>query len=762
MKQWLKINGREIIDLLIEFSYLAVIFVVPIYFAVIFPTYNVFELNKIFFFKVFVWLLFSLTAIKLVFYRIEFPFKKYFLFPVIFIIGLGITLFFSINPQQSFFGSYDWQEGYLSYLFYFVWFVLVLFNLRTINNSCSKDDCADSWQKRINRIIITISISGFVVSLYGILQILGLDFLSWPEDPLITRRTISTFGQPNFLASWLLMIIPLSIYLIYQNKKFLLKFFYFLVLTAELFCLFFTSSRGGVIALALTGLLFALYLLSVLKLKKAQKISIIFGTILLTAIFVIGFDFFSHGRLTDLFDFNSGSSAARVNFYSAASDAIIKKPIFGYGLENSGEIFINYYQPDWGIHGNVGATTDRAHNLVLDIILFTGFFGLIFFIVLYYYFFRLAADNISQGKMKELSLALLLGASAYLLSLMFSFTIVSGEVYFWLYLAVLAVININQNGLIEIEPRNFKKCFLPVKIGLVLIIFLISGWGIYYEFRVLSADHYFNKLFYTLAEKQYFTALLLDDYIEEAAVNPVNRDEYNRFLGDKLSDFYPQIADLSSKKVVRERLVELDKKISDKGYKNILIKGKVNTILENYSLAEKYFFAVAAKTPYWPKTYLELGNLFIKEGKTKEAIINYQLVDKILPETNDSRLNDSHRGVVKLYRKIIFKKLGDIYFEKGDFKEAEKNYQAAYINSINDFTLLKNIADVYYLRGDLNNALEYNLRGLKRNPNDYSWYLSTALIYKEMGNKDEAKNYFNSAFKLAPENETLIKLKAEY
>lgn len=753
MKQRIKINFREVIDLLIEFSYLAVIFAVPIYFAFTFPTYNIFELNKLVLFKVLIWLLFFLTAVKLIFYKVKFPFKKYFLFPAIFIIGLGFTLFFSTNLQQSFFGSYSWQAGYLTYLFYFLYFALVFFNLLTIGDG--KNDGSGSWQKRIKRIFVTISFSGFIVALYGLLQILNLDFLLWSEDPFLTKRTISTFGQPNFLASWLLLVIPVSAYLFYQHKKFLLKFFYFLVLITELICLFCTSSRGGIIALVLAIVLFAFYLLSVLKLKKTQKILIILGVFLTSVALFLGFNFFSQGRLLSLFDFQSGSSAARVNFYSAAAEMIMKKPIFGYGLENSGEIFIDYYQPDWGIHGNVNATTDRAHNLILDILLSAGFFGLIFFVILYYYFFRLAVDNIRQEKMKGLSLALSLGVFAYLISLMFSFTIVAGEVYFWFYLAVLAAINIGQSDLIKIEPRSFKKSFWPVKIILVVIIFLFTGKGIVYEFKTLSADYYFNKLFYALATEQYFNAFLLDNCLQEVVVNPVNQEKYYLFLADKLSDFYPQIKDPFSRKVVREKLIKLNQKINAQGYESLLIKGKINTVLENYPLAEKYFLAVVAKTPYWPKVYLELGNLLLKEGRKPEAIINYQLIDKILPDTSDSRLNEAHREVVKLHRKIIFKKLGDLYFAAGDFSEAEKNYQEAYLNDLNDFTLLKDIANTYYLRGDLNKALEYNLHGLTRNPNDYNWFLSVALIYQEMGNFTEAKKYFNSALELAPNNENL-------
>lgn len=774
MKYVLKLKGREILDLLIEFSYLAVIFIVPLYFSIIFPTYNIFELSKLSVFKIFVWLLFFLTTIKLFFYPVKWPFsfserkdyyrvfKKYLAVPLIFIIGLGITLFFSINPQQSFFGSYDRQAGYLSSLFYFFWFILVVFNILTINNRPSQKSSEDNLTKKIDRVVVVASLSGFIVAVYGILQILGIDFLSWPENPLLTKRTFSTFGQPNFLASWLLLVIPLSAYLIYKNKKVLLRFFYSLIFLAQIACLFFTSSRGGLVAFGLVGLIFIVYLIFFTNLKTSKKLLASLGLLVVAIAGIWGLNNLLPGRLNSLLDLKSGSLAARVNFYSAAADAITKKPIFGYGLENGGEVFINYYQQNWGVYGNVSSTTDKAHNLILDIVLASGFFGLIFYIILYYYFFRLAGDNIRHQKMGALSLALSLGGAAYLISLMFSFGIVVGEVYFWLYFALIVAINNPsfEMKIPEIEAPKKDGNFLK---GLLFsLVVLSSGWGVYYEFKVLEADHYFNALYYTLAEEQYFTALLLSDYIDNTDANPVNQKYYNWFLSDKLSDFYPRIKELSSKKVVIEKLTALDQKLEAKGYMNILAKGKINSVLGNYPAAEKYFYAVANQTPYWPETYLELGNLLVKEGKIKEAILNYQLVENILPDINDSRLNAPHRQIVQTYRKKIFRKLGNIYFGEGNYIEAEKYYQLAYVNDYNDFTLFKDIADTYYLRGDFVKALEYNLRGLKRNPKDYNWYLGAAMIYKEMGDKQEAKNYFDSAFKLAPTNEVLLKLKPEY
>jgi len=765
MKVSLKLQFRETIDLLIEIVYLAVIFAIPLYFSVVFPTYNIFELSKLSLFKIFVWLLLFLTLARLIFIKSAARWlKKYILFPAIFIIGLGLTLLPSINITQSFFGSYDRQAGYLSFLFYFLWFVLLAFNVWSIDNRIFRNNGEDKVENKIKRIILTATFSGFLVAVYGILQILGIDFLSWPENPLLTKRTISTFGQPNFLASWLLLVIPLSAYLIYENKNFFLRFLYSFILLTQLVCLFATSSRGGLVALGLSILLFIFYLLFFVRIKSTYKIGASFGLLLVLIFSLWSLNYFFPGRFNSILSLQNGSNAARVNFYQAAADAIVKKPFFGYGLENGGEVFIQYYEPNWGIYGDVSATTDKAHNLVLDVILASGLAGLIFFTILYYYFFRLAKENIWQQKMTSLSLALSFGVAAYLFSLLFSFTIVTGEIYFWSFLALLVVINT-----IGREPSSDvikTKLNLTARRGIKMLIILIViagvGWGVRFEFRNLMADYYFDKLYYTLGQEQYMTAFVLAEYTTQERANPINQEYYSRFLGDKLSDFYPDLKELTVKKISQTQLEDLNKKIPASGYENIYVKAKINSILGNYQQAEKYFREIFSLTPYWPKTYIDFGRSLVRERRFSEAVISYRLAASNLPELNDSRLNDSHRKVINLYRKIIFTELGDIYFHLKNYSEAEKNYQLAYIADVRDFTLFKKIADTYYRRGNLEKALEYNERGANRSPLDFNWFLSISALYKEMGNKEASVNYFNQALKLAPEEKILLNLKSNY
>ncbi|MFZ4631977.1 MAG: oligosaccharide repeat unit polymerase [Patescibacteria group bacterium] len=775
MKHIFKLRGREIIDLLIEFLYLAIIFIVPLYFSLLFPTENIFELSKSVIFKILLYLILFLSLIKLAFYYSDGIFKniknskvliklnKHHLIPGIFILGLGVSLFFSINLAQSFFGSYRSQAGYLNYLAYFIWFVLLVFNIKTINNEINADNKKESIQKKIQHILITITLSGFLVAVYGILQILGIDFLIWQEDPMLTLRAVSTFGQPNFLASWLLLIIPISAYLVYESKNFLIRFFYLLVFFAQLACLISTSSRGAFVALAIAALLLGVYFIKSINLKRVNKIFIGLALLVIFFLGIIGFNLVSPGRLNSLKSFNEGSLAARINYYSAAVEAIGLSPVFGYGLENSEQVFIKYYRSDWGIYAKVGTSTDRAHNLILDILMTVGFYGLILFGLLYYYLFRLAKENIKEKKSPYLSIAILFGAFAYLISLMFNFSLVAGEIYFWLFLALLLVINLSSENK-DIVALSHEERKSPSSLAVIFIVgsFFLSAYLINYEFRVLKADHYFGATHEKLLDRQYYTALTLSEYTNQEKTNPVNQEYYNRILASILSDAYDKKLDLTTKIAIKNKLTDLDKKIFGPDYQNILVKAKISAALDNFPEAEKLFQQVIAISPYWPSTYIQLANLLTKDDRIREAIVNYQLALKILPDINDRRINREHVIFLNLYKKDVYVSIADIYFSLKNYSEAENYYKQAYSSDLNDLSLLKKIADTLYLRGDIAGALEYSLRGQGRDPQDFNWPLGAAILYKESGDLTKARDYFDQAFKLAPNNEKILKLKADY
>jgi putative inorganic carbon (HCO3(-)) transporter len=772
-----KISGRAILDLFIEGNYLAVIFLIPLWFSYWFPTYNIFELNKIILFQVLVALLFLATGWKILFYppALAWPplqfFKKYWLLPTVFIVGLSLTLFSSINPVLSFYGTIQRQAGLSSYLFYFLWFILVSFNLLTIHNQRSGSGSGSGDSSRtIRRVLMAAVLSGAVVSLYGILQFLNIDFLVWPEPAFLTQRAFSSFGQPNFLASWLLLVIPLSVYLLLTSRQALCKFGWLLALASQLLALFMSGSRGGLIALLGVLALLLVYELAVSAWPRRKKYWAVALFVFLSCLALLLLDYSSHGRVRQLLHITDGSLGARVDLYQAAGSAITARPWLGYGLETGNEIFIRYYTPEWGIYGDVGQSADRAHNLILDILLVAGLWGLLLYSGLYYFGGWLVSNNLKNKRHASLSLALSGGLLGYLFSLFFSFSFVGGEVYFWLFLAILVALNGNAAAPTRIggvptgeAARPNSRQPLPViKILVALGLTLITWLQISQSVRSLIADYYFEQLYYRFSASNLPAVFLWYEDLCAAGPNPINQAFYDYSLADSLNALYPNLTDPRLRRLVLQKLAGLDQALPAWGYENLLIKSRLNLTLHNFVQAQTYLAPVLAITPHWPPVYLAQGELAGAEGNSRGALLAYYVATLNLPSENDPRLNDLHRQVLWQYQYLINQRMADIFLEQKNYVTAAKYYQLAYHSQVGDFSLLKKIADTYYLRGDLKAAIIYNQHGWERDPSDENWPVALGILYYEQGDHGRAVFYLNQARRLAPYDREIQKLLDQY
>lgn len=768
--------ARKSLDFFIEGSYLAAVFLTPLWFSYWLPTYNIFELNKFCIFQILLFLLFFFVAFRLIFFPLVSTepvskfFKKYWLAPTVFILGLSLTLISSSNPVLSFYGSIERALGLRSYLLFYLWFILLV-SAVLITSSVSVDRMNINIQKKIRRIMIAAVISGSLVSLYGILQVFNIDFLSWPEAPYLTGRTFSSFGQPNFLASWLLFVIPSSFYLFFSTRRHWIKFLYFLAFTAQLICLFLTGSRGGLIALLLAGGAVLAWLFFLMAWPKRKKILASIFFLALAIISLAGLDYLSHGRVRDLAQFNMGSFGARVNLYHSAVEAISSRPFFGYGIDASREVFIKYYEPDWGIYGQVSQSADRAHNLFLDILLASGIFGLILYVILYGHFFKIIQANIKDSRQRFLSLSLGFGLIAYLFSLLFSFTIVAGEIYVWLFFALFTLVDysnepaINQPIPLLAPATAWSQSPIKtrlVKTALASVSIILVCFPIYQVVQTLAADYDFNKIYLYIPVPDYEEVLHYYDKLETKKINPVYRAEYDSFLGDKLSGLYASINDSAIKSEFQERLQGLVLRLPDQGYLNLYAKAKLYRVLGEYSKAQEHLDKLIELTPHWPLVYIEQAYLSAAQNDIKGTMVAYYLTLLNLPDSNDPRLNDDHLKDVVNYKYFVYKSLAEIAFKQQDYVLAEKYYQQAYKNKPDDYTLLKKIADTYYLRGDLATAIKYNRHGFERSSQDYTWPLALAILYRESGDNRQASYYLEQALKLEPNNDTLKKLKIEY
>jgi len=462
-----------LLSFIFEFTWLLIIGLLPVYFSL--NTFSAWVINKFAFFVSLTIVLIFLWLAKMIFTESKSPdlqgrsglksLKP--LIPIfIFILVLGCSTVFSLRPEISFWGSYQRKFGYFTWLLSFLFFLVLFFNLKT--------------EKQIKRIVWVIFFSAIAVILYGFLQILGLDPIGWLEPPLLTKRVFSTIGQPNFLASWFLLVIPTIGWLFLKEKKFLVKSLIFLVFFLSLACFLLTGSRGGLIGL-IAGIFFFFFALSLIKRKRKMFIA---GLITLLFIIISMFflniflpqnqktAFFKNYPSLARFLILEGGGGERIVIWQNALSLIKKRPILGFGPETQFFNFITLYQPVEGVLESVNNYTDRAHNDLLEITYTSGFFGLTAYLLMIIYIFylgtrinadrtRINADRtrINHGlrfcppekQNPQLNLFLLTGLLAYLVSLQFSFHEISGLVYFWLYFALILRTQINADQKTQIN-----------------------------------------------------------------------------------------------------------------------------------------------------------------------------------------------------------------------------------------------------------------------------------------------------------------------
>ncbi len=466
-------NLPKTLDKIIEAGWLLIFGLSPIFFCL--WIYGTWQVGEYFLFQVlteiilFVWLLkiifesrinaensqceSVLSQRKSVIFRI--------LPAIIFIVILGLATIFSRSPYHSFWGYYQRKMGYITWLHFFAFFSVLFFNLKD--------------KKQIARIFYAIVSSSAVVIVYGFLQIFGLDPFSWSETPFFNHRVFSTLGQPNFLGSWLLLIMPIIFWVLlrvsplkYFKKGATLKIFLFICLFfCSLLILVLTQSRSGWIGFFIAFFFFGIIWAYFKKQKRLSLFLLILSAAIILFIIYLNFnplipqegDSFLTARFKTLTNF-SETGKLRLIWWGNSLELIKQAPILGYGPEIQRFIFIPYYQPEFAVLEAINSYPDRAHNDILDTLLISGFLGLIsylFLIISAFYLglksvFKNSSDKVEsprQGRdkfqipnSKFQILCLLTGLIGYLVSIQFSFHVIPTAVYFWGYLAIILKISL--------------------------------------------------------------------------------------------------------------------------------------------------------------------------------------------------------------------------------------------------------------------------------------------------------------------------------
>lgn len=295
-----------------------------------------------------------------------------------------------------------------------------------------------------------ILVTAIIVSIYGILQTMNFD--PFPRDVLRenwSKRAFSTMGNPNFLGSYIVLIIPTSIYF-YIIKKNITGLTAYAIL---FYCLLSTGTRGAWLGTIASIMAFAAIHYMYFRYSKGEftrYIILLVITILLLALY----NFYTEGAFIDRFlsiardanefltkgDRADYSGANRGFIWKRVAELIKKRPLAGYGIENLGEAFKKYYTQDMIELWNEVRYLDKAHNEYLHIAVTSGIPSLLVYLT---FISQIILKGLFRLKNCKTALLILSSVIGYMTAAFFNISVVSVAYVYWIFLGLLAGSNGN-------------------------------------------------------------------------------------------------------------------------------------------------------------------------------------------------------------------------------------------------------------------------------------------------------------------------------
>lgn len=390
-------------------------------------------------------------------------------------------------PQiEIFFGSYGQSESLLVTLGLFLFFLAAAMVLG--HNAARR------------KLYETLFVAAFFTSIYACCQY-------FVEDPLTTarlHRVESLFGDPNSLAIFLVLCIPLLLWLFRTETVVWRKVFLWSGIFISLVALVLTFSRTGWLGLSASLLLiigiggcrwqqnkhFLLFMVVTVSL------SILTGMGLVQLHPEPAADYRVVERLASI---PAGQDSGRSLIWSVAWRIFFDSPIFGHGTGSLVYTFHRFQNQAavafWGADRDIRQT----HNEYLHILATQGMVGLIawlgFLAAIGYYGVRFVDKDNLLGSDRLFILAACVG---YLICMGLAYPLIHYSFLFWIYLGILA--GTRQPALTPLHKRP------PLSVHYFIALLLTGLWTIL-PLRILQADIDYQKGFKQGKRLQYAAAL---------------------------------------------------------------------------------------------------------------------------------------------------------------------------------------------------------------------------------------------------------------
>ena len=698
------------------------------------------------------------------------------------------------SPSETFLAQlWDWYGAFL-------WAVGIYLGVRVLKKLTQEN------------IFVLIFIAVFLACCYGVLQALGLDFL-WPfEINQFATKAFSTFGNPNFLSSAVVMLLPaLLVYFMRTDSKKDFLVYGLLVLVYVLYLSFGLARSCWIGALCA---LIMMWMFGTLRSLIWQRK----GRVFLLALLAVGVAYSSvympgpgdaispvknrvlEMRPLQLDDFSLGvpkdrifqSLHQRLLMWDTSKEIFLSRPVLGSGVGNYQMAFAQH-QPKTLLKypqlRELKTTTHAPHNEILFQLAQGGLVGAGLFVFMFMVLFLEVKDfaaHKKEGDKKQLLQAIFCGILGMLVDNMLNISlhaVVPAFIFWWFVGAEVSGVG-KEEGKITLSANPATKAVALTVLVVCACVFVWQGVWFASEYEAFVGEKKIAAEDYDAAVRNLSAALRLYPANTEAGFRLgqvlFKQGKYPQSLHAlektmSAASYYEEVyyqaalsalATHDTKKAVRY----LTEHIRLHPYHLQTYRLLAALLYENIIYATDEEMNILERGtqlfPYDTNSWLQLGALYQKQGdneKAKDVYLRGLAVDTLSKELLAGAQQFFVRGqepelftqasTLQAYREKAdkFTKMSAYYQRK--LRENLEAYIQQYPQDLNGLILL---ARVLSLGGNDLKAEEMLHRALQQQPDNLWANLALSSLYYKAENEPGSRRALKDALFYYPGQETAV------
>ncbi len=552
---------------------------------------------------------------------------------LLFVFVYILATVFSIHFETSFFGYYTRFHGGLLSLFCYV-FLFYIFVSEFSN---------------LEPFLFSMFLSAGLVSIWGVLEHFGIDKDYWVQD--VQSRVFSTLGQPNWLAAFLAMLIPVILcWGLYFVRKGRWKYACFLGFLSFIYYLsfWFAYSLSGLAGLLLGMIVMIALLRTRLDLNQKKYLVV---TIFAFFVFSCLFPGLFEARINQIKDIlanelavfaqtavpsHSGSTTRiRLLVWGGALQTFMSRPVLGHGPETFAYSFLPQRPAGLNSTDEWDFLYNKAHNEYLDLLCNTGVLGLLSFLAIVVVAFACFAKR--SLKWAPLSVGFFSGIAVYLASNFFGFSVVATALLFWAFLAFIVVSAEQDSSYRQLELSSMLQ---RVIIGAFMVVSIL--FFDFFVFRSFWADVIYARGQALEAAGEY---LLASAEINKASRLRPTEPTYLRDLSENLANAALVAGSIESQQYLASWASDAAQQAYAINPLNSLTLKQLTRVYYDLALVDSTYVSSAQRvasemvrlSPTDAKAYYNLGLVCILQGADEDAKAALEKAIELRPQYTEAR-----------------------------------------------------------------------------------------------------------------------------